>query len=70
MKRLNNIKDLIVKALEQFLKSDLDIELLKTGCQGLCRKGPVMKVDPYGYFYQKVSPESAHKGRGGYFCMR
>ncbi len=48
----------VVKALEQSLKSDLNIELLKTGCQGLCQKGPVMKVDPYGYFYQKVSPEN------------
>ncbi|MEW6417950.1 MAG: NADH-quinone oxidoreductase subunit NuoF [Nitrospirota bacterium] len=48
----------VVKALEGSLKSDLDIELLKTGCQGLCQKGPVMKVEPYGYFYQKVGPEN------------
>ncbi len=48
----------VVKVLEESLKSDLDIELLKTGCQGLCQKGPVMKVEPYGYFYQKVSPEN------------
>ena len=48
----------VVKALEESLRSDLDIELLKTGCQGLCQKGPVMKVEPYGYFYQKVGPEN------------
>jgi NADH:ubiquinone oxidoreductase subunit F (NADH-binding)/NAD-dependent dihydropyrimidine dehydrogenase PreA subunit/(2Fe-2S) ferredoxin len=48
----------VVKALEESMRSDLDIELLKTGCQGLCQKGPVMKVEPYGYFYQKVGPEN------------
>jgi NADH:ubiquinone oxidoreductase subunit F (NADH-binding)/NAD-dependent dihydropyrimidine dehydrogenase PreA subunit/(2Fe-2S) ferredoxin len=48
----------VVKALEESLRSGLDIELLKTGCQGLCQKGPVMKVEPYGYFYQKVGPEN------------
>src|SRR4030066_1401301 len=48
----------VVKALKESLKSDSDIEILKTGCQGLCQKGPVMKVEPYGYFYQKVSPEN------------
>jgi len=48
----------VVKALEESFKSDLDIELLKTGCQGLCQKGPVMKVEPYGYFYKKVGPEN------------
>jgi NADH:ubiquinone oxidoreductase subunit F (NADH-binding)/Fe-S-cluster-containing hydrogenase component 2/(2Fe-2S) ferredoxin len=34
---------------------ELGFEVVKTGCQGLCQKGPVMKVEPYGYFYQKVS---------------
>src|SRR4030043_1261990 len=48
----------VVKALKESLKSDSDIELLKTGCQGLCQKGPVMKVEPYGYFYQRVGPEN------------
>ncbi len=37
----------------------LDVEVVKTGCQGLCQKGPVMKVEPSGYFYQKVKPEDA-----------
>jgi len=49
----------VVRALEDYPKSDLDIELIKTGCQGLCQKGPVMKVEPYDYFYQKVSPDKA-----------
>ena len=47
----------VVKALEESLKSGLDIELIKTGCQGLCQKGPIMKVEPHGYFYKKLTPE-------------
>ncbi len=37
----------------------MDVEIVMTGCQGLCQKGPVMKAEPYGYFYQKVNPERA-----------
>jgi NADH:ubiquinone oxidoreductase subunit F (NADH-binding)/CBS domain-containing protein/(2Fe-2S) ferredoxin len=48
----------VVKTLEEEIsKKGLDIEIIKTGCQGLCQKGPVMKAEPYGYFYQKVNPE-------------
>jgi NADH:ubiquinone oxidoreductase subunit F (NADH-binding)/(2Fe-2S) ferredoxin/Pyruvate/2-oxoacid:ferredoxin oxidoreductase delta subunit len=36
-------------------RKNIKFEIVKTGCQGLCQKGPVMKVDPYGYFYQKVN---------------
>ncbi len=32
----------------------LDLEVVKTGCQGLCQKGPLMKVEPSGFFYQRV----------------
>ncbi len=35
----------------------VDLEVVKTGCQGLCQKGPVMKVEPFGYFYQRVKGE-------------
>ena len=45
----------VIKALEEDIsKSGLDIEVVKTGCQGLCQSGPVMKVEPHGYFYQRV----------------
>ncbi len=37
----------------------LDLDVVKTGCQGLCQKGPVMRVEPQGIFYQKVNPEHA-----------
>jgi NADH-quinone oxidoreductase subunit F/NADP-reducing hydrogenase subunit HndC len=37
----------------------IDVEIVKTGCQGLCQKGPVMKVEPFGYFFQKVNVDDA-----------
>ncbi len=40
-------------------KKGVKLEIVKTGCQGLCQKGPVMKVEPQGIFYQKVKPEHA-----------
>ena len=38
-------------------KNGNEVEIVTTGCQGLCQKGPVMIIDPEGYFYQKVKPE-------------
>jgi len=50
----------VVKMLEdEISKKGMDVEIIMTGCQGLCQKGPVMKAEPYGYFYQKVNPERA-----------
>jgi NADH:ubiquinone oxidoreductase subunit F (NADH-binding)/CBS domain-containing protein/(2Fe-2S) ferredoxin/NAD-dependent dihydropyrimidine dehydrogenase PreA subunit len=58
----------VVKILEDGIsKKGLDVEIVKTGCQGLCQKGPVMKVEPSGYFYQKVKPESAEEVLGTTF---
>jgi len=34
----------------------IEVEVVKTGCQGLCQKGPVMTVEPAGIFYQRVKP--------------
>ncbi|PIQ94342.1 MAG: NADH-quinone oxidoreductase subunit F [Nitrospirae bacterium CG02_land_8_20_14_3_00_41_53] len=48
----------VTKELEnEISKNSLDIEVIKTGCQGLCQRGPLIKTEPYNYFYQKVSPE-------------
>lgn len=33
----------------------MQVEIVRTGCQGLCQKGPVLRIEPYGYFYQKVA---------------
>lgn len=50
----------VVEALEEEIaKSGSDIEVVKTGCQGLCQKGPLLQIEPHGYFYQKVLPEKA-----------
>lgn len=47
----------VVKALyEEINKKGLDVEVIKTGCQGMCQKGPIMNVDPQNIFYQKVKP--------------
>ena len=50
----------VIERIEQKAKEKgLDIQVVKTGCQGLCQKGPVMKVEPFGYFYQKVKVDDA-----------
>jgi NADH:ubiquinone oxidoreductase subunit F (NADH-binding)/(2Fe-2S) ferredoxin len=50
----------VVKALEEeSSKRGTQVEIVKTGCQGLCQKGPLMLAEPYNFFYQKVSPEKA-----------
>src|SRR4030066_1135872 len=49
----------VVKMLEdEISKKGMDVEIVMTGCQGLCQKGPVMKAEPYGYFYQKVKQDN------------
>ena len=52
----------VVQALEEEAsKSDLQIDIVKTGCQGLCQKGPLVQARPHGFLYQKVQPEKAHE---------
>lgn len=36
----------------------IPLEIVKTGCQGLCQKGPVLKIDPANIFYQRTKPEN------------
>lgn len=38
----------------------IELEVVKTGCQGLCQKGPVMIVEPQDIFYQRMKPNQAH----------
>ena len=50
----------VVTALEEeAAKRGITLDVVKTGCQGLCQKGPVMKVEPQDIFYQKVKPDHA-----------
>jgi NADH-quinone oxidoreductase subunit F/NADP-reducing hydrogenase subunit HndC len=51
----------VIKNIEaESSKKGQKIEIVKTGCQGLCQKGPVMKIEPFGYFFQKVDSDDAH----------
>jgi len=52
-------KKLVKELEEQSGKKGVELEIVKTGCQGLCQKGPVMNVEPHGFFYQKVRAEDA-----------
>ncbi len=38
-----------------------DVQIVKTGCFGLCEKGPIVKVLPEEAFYVNVKPEDAEK---------
>ena len=33
------------------------VGVIKTGCQGLCEHGPLMRIEPYDYQYVHVQPE-------------
>jgi len=46
---------------EEAKKAGRDVDIVTTGCQGLCQKGPLMKVEPLGYFYQRVSASHVPK---------
>jgi NADH:ubiquinone oxidoreductase subunit F (NADH-binding)/(2Fe-2S) ferredoxin len=48
----------VIDAIEKgSSETGIDIEIVKTGCQGLCQKGPVMIVEPMGIFYQRVKQD-------------
>ncbi|GAB4390789.1 MAG: NADH-quinone oxidoreductase subunit NuoF [Thermodesulfovibrionales bacterium] len=50
----------VVAALEKEAAArGVDVEIVKTGCKGLCQKGPVLMVDPQRIFYQKIKPSHA-----------
>ena len=49
------------KVIKSFKKEaagrGVDIEIVQTGCQGICQKGPVLKVEPQEIFYQRTKPK-------------
>lgn len=54
----------ILKKFELLLQSrnlNQKVELVATGCLGLCAQGPVVIVYPEGAFYSKVTEESVQK---------
>ena len=36
---------------------DESVGLKKSGCHGFCEKGPLVKIEPWGYLYIKVKVE-------------
>jgi NADH:ubiquinone oxidoreductase subunit F (NADH-binding)/(2Fe-2S) ferredoxin/NAD-dependent dihydropyrimidine dehydrogenase PreA subunit len=34
------------------------VDIVETGCHGFCARAPVAAIDPYGFFYQQISPGS------------
>ena len=54
----------VVKAFKAALKEaklDKEVEIITTGCMGICELGPVMVVYPDGVFYQRVTPEDTRE---------
>jgi NADP-reducing hydrogenase subunit HndC len=48
------------KLIEAAGKKD-EVQIIQTGCQGLCAKGPIMVVHPGNVFYQEVKPEMVER---------
>ncbi len=38
-----------------------EVEIMGTGCHGLCQLGPLVVVRPQGIFYNRVTPDDAHE---------
>ncbi len=47
-------KKLVKKFEEEAAAKNVNLEIVKTGCQGFCQRGPVMIQEPQEIFYQKV----------------
>ena len=52
------VKDALIEELNKRGLSD-EIEVMPTGCQGYCQRGPLVVVEPDGIFYHGVKPEDA-----------
>ena len=50
------VMDELKKQIDAAGKKD-EIQIIQTGCQGLCAKGPIMVVHPGNVFYQEVKPD-------------
>ncbi len=49
------------RALIKEAGKEEEVEVIQTGCQGLCAKGPIVVVFPGSVFYQEVQPDMAEK---------
>ncbi|MBD3381983.1 MAG: 4Fe-4S dicluster domain-containing protein [candidate division Zixibacteria bacterium] len=52
-----DVYDRFEKELDELNVRDFSLEAVKkTGCHGLCEKGPLVVIEPEGIFYTKVKP--------------
>lgn len=49
--------DIEVKFGAEIAHGDGDIAVKKSGCHGFCEMGPLMRIEPLGILYTKVSPD-------------
>ena len=52
------------ESLEEALREanlEKEVEIIITGCMGICELGPIMVVYPDGVFYQQLKPEDARE---------
>jgi len=54
------VMDELRKLIDAAGKKD-EVQIIQTGCQGLCAKGPIMVVHPGNVFYQEVKPEMVER---------
>jgi NADH-quinone oxidoreductase subunit F/NAD(P)H dehydrogenase (quinone)/NADP-reducing hydrogenase subunit HndC len=50
------VRDALEQELERHDLSD-EVKIVETGCNGFCAVGPVMLVQPEGFYYQKLTPD-------------
>jgi len=50
------VMDAFTKEIEKAGMQD-EVQMVQTGCQGLCAKGPIVVVHPGGTFYEEITPE-------------
>ena len=53
--------NVVRKLREEADRRQVDLEVVTTGCQGFCQRGPIVIQDPRRIFYQKVRPEDAQE---------
>lgn len=50
----------VVDSLEKTAQEKgIELDIVKTGCQGMCQKGPNLKIEPLEIYYQRVKPDQA-----------
>lgn len=54
-------KDLEVNIELEFEEEKEGIGIKKSGCHGFCEMGPIIKIEPEGYYYMKVNEEDCEE---------